>query len=73
MASRDWLRLKQLLFVRLNGSVVFEATQPFYDSALTDIRIAENAIGSSTSVPRFSGVIMSQSSEDIPSFLLKLH
>jgi hypothetical protein len=64
VAQADWQRLGRRLFVRVNGAVVLDQAQPFYESSVAQIAVGRNAVGSSTSAPEFSGEILTQTSLD---------
>jgi len=68
--SGDREGLRQRLFVSLNGAVVFDAPQHFYDSTPEQVEVGKNAIGSSTSAAVFTGSILYQKNID-PAPILK--
>lgn len=59
-------RLKRIVQVKLNGTVVLELEQEAYESAPSDVFIGRNVIGGSTCVYEFSGVIKSVSRLPLP-------
>ena len=62
MPVEEWNRLAHMLLVSVDGSRVLEVRQDFYRSILAEVRIGENFVGASTSVERFSGMILDQKS-----------
>jgi hypothetical protein len=55
----EWLGFKRLLFVRVDGRVVFDAVADFHDAPLRTLTVGGNFIGASSAVPRLSAELLS--------------
>ena len=55
----DWARLRQLLFVSLNGRTILEAPMEFHPARADQLIIGSNLAGGSVVGPNFKGQIIS--------------